>query len=406
MKSSSKIYTPRRGFLTSWFIALLSLIFLALLYTIIVYVLPIKIDPNLDNSFDAFSYAYAINDDPSLAQEQQRFLILYPYLSVEWLFLYAPLLNFAFLTPSLFLMRKYVGRQSFYILLACLALPESLIFVSGISKEGLGIAAAISVSVGLTLLAQGEKRVTGILMCILGVIIAELSRPFFGAVFVFAVLLGALPLSSGFSRKLVLLLGFIFIGFLFWASLLGPFSNDFTLAYQSAREFVNWFESEMGSDSFLKSAMRQFFSAAFASNEPTLSTILLILFAGLFKTIVYLFAVPLISPPNFTTMPAQVWAVTWQVAVSLSSLFTGMGIWRLRIKTALTLEDKCRLSFAFGLIFIIAISTAIFHVRYRAPGVIVLLLALWMAIPMRKMRIPWPAFFALATSTFAFISVS
>lgn len=406
MKIYRDILHPRSKYNISSLSALFFLIFLAYLYALAVYLLPLTIDNNLDNSFDAFSYAYAIYDDNLMARESQRFLSLYPQLSVESVFLYAPLLNISFLIPSLIVMRINATREEFLIFIACLTLPESLIFLGGVSKEGLGIAAATSVISGLTLLAQGKKRVTGFFMCILGVSIAELSRPFFGLVFGFAVLLAALPLLSVFSRKLVYFFCFVFTALILWAILLGPYSDDFSTLYHSAREFVQWFESEMGSESYIKSAVRQFFSAAFSSDDPTLATILLIFLAGFIKSIVYLLAIPLISPPNFTTIPAQIWAATWQVAVSLSSIFIGVGIWRLRRKLTLSLEDKCRLTFSLSLIFLIAISTAIFHVRYRAPGVIVLLLALWMAMPMRKIHILRPTFFVLGTTSLIFISMS
>ena len=113
---------------------------------------------------------------------------------------------------------------------------------------------------------------------------------------------------------------------------------------------------------------------------------MLVGFAAAGKAIVYVLAIPLIAPTNFTNMPAQTWALTWQVAVSMSSVAMVAGLYQLR-NYRLDKETKCRLWFGLALMFIIALSTAFFHVRYRAPAVIILLATIWLVVPAYRRRL-------------------
>ena len=52
-------------------------------------------------------------------------------------------------------------------------------------------------------------------------------------------------------------------------------------------------------------------------------------------------------------------------------------------------QSRAILTFGFMLLFLLAISTAIFHVRYRAPAVVALFMACWVArseagLPVRR----------------------
>lgn len=363
-----------------------------------VYVIPQLSGQSIEGAYDAFAYAEILTTDPSLAREMQPFLNLYPDWSGASLFFYALLLHAFLLVPALNSLRFSLGRGGLAIVLAAISVPESAMFLGSISKEGLGIVAVVAAMAGQTLILRGNLwRGTG--LCSYAVLIAEMSRPFYGFPFGTALLIGFIPALPKAGRQLVYasLMIALFIGA--WAILYGPFAAAFTEKYQAAKLFLDWFEEEMGSDSAVKAAIRQFFALAFSNDQPSFILLLMICLAAIGKAAVYILAIPSIAPAGFTNMPAQAWALTWQAAASMSSIAVVVGFFGIR-KRALDTHSKCRLWFGLTLLLMISISTAIFHVRYRAPAVVVLLATVWLVAPSHRRWLVWmtmPAVFASVT---------
>lgn len=377
---------------------------LSLYFCVAVYIVPQLSGQSIDGAYDAFSYAASMTEDPALARDLQPFLHLYPSWSRTALFFYALLLHALLLVPSLIVLRRFWGRGGLAIVLAAIAVPESAMYLGSVSKEGLGIVAIVAALAGQSLVVRGNAW-RGALMCVYAVAIAEVSRPLYGFPFGAALLIGFLPALRPVARRLTY--AFLAVGFVFgtWVILYGPFASEFTDIYQSAKQFLDWFEKEMGSDSPVKSATRQFFASAFGGDRPSPAVLVLICLAAIGKAIVYVLAIPLIAPANFTDMPAQAWALTWQVAASMSSVAMVTGLFMLR-KHELDTESKCRLWFGLALMLVISISTAIFHVRYRAPAVVVLLAAVWLVSPAHRRWLVWMTLPTLFATAIALISTA
>jgi hypothetical protein len=358
----------------------LVLLILSFSYCVAVYVLPTLSHQEIEGSYDAFSYAANLNSDPIFARELQPFLIAYPG---GWNAAFTPFfaltLHFILLVPPAIAFASLFESPELAALFAALAIPESAMFLGSISKEGLGLIAVASAIAAQAMIIRG-RGIGGVVMAIYAVGIAEFSRPFYGVPFGTALLIGFLPACRPVVRRRIYFSIAVLLAFVTWALLYGPFASSFTEKYQAAKAFLDWFEQEMQSDSPIKAATRELFSLVFASDEPSLMLIILVLASAVGKAIVYIIAIPLVAPANFMTMPAQTWALTWQVASSLSSLAVIGGLWRVR-HTPLDVESKCRLVFGFVLLLVISVSTAIFHVRYRAPAVVAILAAVWMAVP-------------------------
>jgi hypothetical protein len=366
-----------------------------------VYVVPSLSGQDFDGSFDAFSYALIMTDDPFFARQAQPFLRLYPEWPGTSLFIYAVLLHGFLLIPPLISLRSSLGSKGVSIILAAIAIPESAIFLGAISKEGLGIVAVVAALAGQTLLVRGQA-VRGLAMSSYAVAIAELSRPFYGIPFGVALAISFLPALRSSTRLLMCFFALIAVIVGVWEILFGSFADEFTEKYQSAKQFLDWFEVEMGSDSPFKAAVRKFFSLAFVSDSPSPMVLLFVLLAAIGKTFVYLLAIPLIAPAEYSQMPAQAWALTWQVATSLSTITIVVGLFRLRSFT-LNKENKCRLWFGIALLTIISISTAIFHVRYRAPAIVALLAAMWLVTNPHRRWFIWMSMLTFCATGIALV---
>lgn len=380
------------------------LLMVSLAFCVLVYVIPAISGQSIDGAYDAFAYAANMSENPIFARELQPFLNIYPSWSGTVLFFYALLLHMILAMPALISLRALLGRGGVTIVLAAMMIPESTMFLGSISKEGLGIVAVIVALAGQTLVIR--RRVgRGVLMCAYSILIAEVSRPFYGIPFGAALIIGFLPAIRPSTRLRIyfLLLVGLIIGL--WAILLGPFASEFTEKYLAAKQFLDWFEEEMGSDSPVKATIRQFFALAFGSNEPSLILILLISFAAIAKALVYVLAIPLVAPANFSNMPAQTWALTWQVAATVSSIAMATGLARVR-KINLGKESKCRLLFGVMLMLAISVSTAIFHVRYRVPAVVVILAAIWLVLPPPRWVVMWMTLLTLCASAIALVMTS
>lgn len=339
-------------------------------------------------AFDAFTYAAHLTDDAALARQLQPFLAAYPAsLHRAALPIYALCLHSVLLAAPLLGIKKALGRKGLIATVAALSIPESAMFLGSISKEGLGIVAVVAAISGQALYLNGKKT-HGTLMCIYAIAVAEFSRPLYGFPFAAALLVGFLPILSVRQRYTiyVALCTAAVVGG--WAILAGPFAAEFTEKYQTAKQFLDWFEREMGSDSLVKSSVRGFFALAFNGEEPSLSLLILITFAAIGKAIVYAIAIPLIAPAAFNEMPAQTWALTWQVAASATSIAIIASFFKIRSKH-LSIDDQCRFYLGIALLFIISISTAFFHVRYRAPAVVVILMATWLIKPEDSRSLFW-----------------
>ena len=79
-------------------------------------------------------------------------------------------------------------------------------------------------------------------------------------------------------------------------------------------------------------------------------------------------------------MPYFTWALVWQVATSISSIYCTAGVLSATTRKQFsTPRAQSLLLLAGSLLFLIAISTAIFHVRYRAPAVVAFVAAIAIA---------------------------
>ena len=103
-------------------------------------------------------------------------------------------------------------------------------------------------------------------------------------------------------------------------------------------------------------------------------------------------------------MPALTWALTWQIAASLSSFSILVGFIKLIHTDYLSTDNWCRLWFGLSLMFLIALSTPIFHVRYRAPAVVALLLAINLVHPNVRKNKLWMSFPTLIGTTVAILN--
>lgn len=375
---------------------------LVLAYSVLVYVIPTSSGHSVTSAYDAFTYALMLSDDAETAREFQPFLSAYPgHLSRSMVQLYGAALHLSLLALPVLVLHRVLGQKACLVILTALAIPESAIFLGAVSKEGLGIVAVTAVFAASALYFR-QRYVGACFMAAYAVGIAEFSRPGYGVPFAVAMLAGLIPAFPRRVRRSLPSAALIAFAVGAWMILAGPYREEFTEQYQTARTFLEWFEENMGSDSPIKGAVRAFFSAVFGSEEPSFFLLVLIAIAALGKALIYLLAVPLISPPSYQEMPAQTWALTWQVATSISTAVVIVSLWPLR-KISLTVEDRSRLWFAFSLLFLISISTAIFHVRYRAPAVVAILAASWLA-NRRPQHSTWMTVAALGASSLAILT--
>lgn len=379
---------------------MLGLIFIVIIYSLLVYVVPTLSNQSYIGSFDAYTYAMIVADDSENAKNLQPFLGAYPAkLSIALLPLFAVVLHTALLVFPLLALSAKLDRRQMLIIFSALAVPESALFLGAVSKEGMAITAVIAVLAGQVYFFSSRPKI-GFLLTAYAIAIAEYSRPGFGYPFIVAVLGSYFPCLKQRTRRLIVFLVIVIAAICAWLILVGPLKDQATETYTEAKIFLEWFEDNLGSNSPIKTAIRSFFALIFSNDEPSLLFLGMAIIMAALKAVVYLLSIPLISPPSgASTMPVFTWQITYQVATTISTLSMVYGLNKLRkTSTPLLTLDRCRLWFGFLLLFLISISTAIFHVRYRAPAVVAILIAIWLA---RKKR--GEAFF---TMTFVGISAA
>lgn len=377
----SLVEAPKKPWRPSIPLAFICFFLTVLLYSLLVYVVPTLSGQDIAESFDAFSYAEWLQEDPKFIKERQPFLTAYPAsLAAASLPIYAVILHFSLLAAPLLILCKRLKRHELFIFFATLSIPESAIFLSAVSKEGLSIVAVIAAFAGQKLFFE-KKMAQSILLTAYGIAIAAFSRPGFGYLFLVAVLAGYYPILTKRDKAAIQWLASFSVVMLIWIILYGPLKEQASEAYTAGKEFVEWFEINMSNDdSAFKSSVRGIFALVFLYDQPSLLFLLIAAISGFMKAVVYFFAIPAIAFPSFTKMPSLTWALTWQFAVSTSSFLMIYNTWMIfKIRQHLTIEDRCRLWFGYVFFFLLAISTFIFHVRYRAPAVVAILIGCWMA---------------------------
>ena len=373
-----------------------------------VYYIPVLSGEDLYGTFDAFNYPRLVNINKDFAVSFQRFLILYPErLPSEYHPFYAIALHFCLMLPIILTMRFLADRSVILPIFLALLIPESTIFTGAVSKEGITICAVLAGAFMLVAYSNKQSRIAFFLF-VYAIALAELSRPSFGAVFSIALLVSLIPMLSRDVRSLMLLGGLLFFIFLV-VLLFGPLYPKFLQVYQDARSFLFFFESDFASNSPLKAAIRGVFLIAFNDDIPSFFFIFIAILFAFIKSIIYLFAVPIVALPDRISMPFFTWALSWQVATSMSSFCLLVEfVSAYRNKYFQSRQSRAILTFGFMLLFLLAISTAIFHVRYRAPAVVALFMACWVArseagLPVRRYWILMQAL-TIGSAVFAIIA--
>ena len=367
-----------------------------LITSFLVYIFPVWIDFDTTGAFDAYAYVSYLNENPVDAREIQRFLWLYPpNVMPSWaLNIYAVLLHLVLAVPVYIVACTLENKWNVKAALIAILSFESLLFIATASKEGLGLLGVFS-AICFHLLINERRYKAAFFLAIYSVLLSELSRPKFGLIIAACLLLSLIPYSSLKWRRLFLFLIFIFASLVVWSILRGPFAESFAERYAVGRNFLEWFEVEMPSESGLKAEVRGFFSIIFAPEEPTLSFVLIAFALSVAKALVYLFALPIIALPTFPNLPAQTWALTWQLATTASVflLFGGLvNVWRGRANKIHKMHAAL-LTFSVVLLYALALSTFIFHVRYRAPAIVSLLAVLIMIGAVRVRHVAFSVVF-------------
>ena len=372
---------PKKSWRSSVTLAFACFFLVVLLYSLLVYVVPTLSGQDIAESFDAFSYAEWLQEDPEFIKERQPFLTAYPAsLAATLLPIYAAILHFSLLAVPLVILCKHLKRHEMFIFFAALSIPESAIFLGAVSKEGLSIVAVIAALAGQKLFFE-KKIAQSILLTACAIGIAAFSRPGFGYLFLVAVLGGYYPSLTKRNKAVIRWLVMFSVVMLIWIILYGPLKEQASEAYTNGKEFIEWFEVNLSNDdSAFKSSVRGIFALVFLYDQPSLIFLSIAVISGFMKAVVYFLAIPAIAFPSFTKMPSLTWALTWQFAVSTSSIVLVYNTWTIfKMRRQLTVENRCRLWFGYIFFFLLAISTFIFHVRYRAPAVVAILIACWMA---------------------------
>ncbi len=362
-------------------IAFAALSFVILIYSVLVYVIPTLSGQDTTGAFDAFNYSRFLAVYPQYIVERQPFLAAYPSgLSPILLPIYATGLHLALLSLPLYLLNTLIGSKNILIIFAALAIPESALFLGAVSKEGLSIVAVIGVFTGYFYYFSKRAR-SAFMLWTYAIIIADYSRPGLGLLYGLAIFSGLYPSFDKENKRRILLLTGLLVIVCIWIILYGPMKEQAIEAYVTGKEFLIWFEENMGNqDSKIKSGIRSLFSLVFFYDTPTLAFIILATICGFLKAAIYFIALPVISLPAVSAMPSMTWALTWQFAVSGSSLVMIYNTYYIfKQRKFLTVIQRCLLQFSFTLFLIFSASTFIFHVRYRAPGVVAILIATWLS---------------------------
>ncbi len=367
-----------------------------LITSFLVYIFPVWIDLDTTGAFDAYAYVSYLNENPVDAREIQRFLWLYPpNVMPSWaLNIYAVILHLVLAIPVYIAACTLGNKWNVKAALIAILSFESLLFIATASKEGLGLLGVFS-AICFHLSLDERRYKAAFFLAIYSVFLGELSRPKFGLIIAACLWLSLIPYASLKWRRMFLLLIVAFASLMVWSILRGPFAESFAERYAVGRNFLEWFEVEMPSESGLKAEVRGFFSIIFASEEPTLSFVLIAFALSVAKALVYLFALPIIALPTFPNLPAQTWALTWQLATTASVVLLAGGlvnVWRGRT-SRIHKVHAALMTFSVVLLYALALSTFIFHVRYRAPAIVSMLSVLIMIGAVRVRHIAFSVIF-------------
>lgn len=352
-----------------------------------IYVVPVLLDSNTFEAFDSFAYVSYINEDPQAAREAQRFLNIYPANAMPNLALnlYGSMLHLVLLAPLLVACTALKNRERLISAVVALLTSESLLFLGTASKEGLAVVAVFGCICAHFFLDE-ERHWGFVLSSLYAIGIAEISRPKFGVIFLVCMIISLIPYLSAVARLRILTIFSVAVLVGVWVVLKGPLAEPFAERYETGKTFLEWFEREMPSESSMKGAVRGFFSLAFASDEPSVFFIAIVFLLSVLKAIIYLFAIPLISPPEFSALPAQTWALAWQISTSFSTVFVFAALLRWKRLCVIDRSQAALLIFGSLLLYAIALSTFIFHVRYRAP-VMVSMISVFLMLGVIKKRV-------------------
>lgn len=337
------------------------------------------------DAFDGFLYAQYVLDGQHNILDAQPFLTTYfevrQQVDPEF---FAPLLHLSMVVPALLLLASFErGREILLPTMLALCLPEFVLFLAGTSKEGPAIAGVVWFAAAFAVY-RAQPWLAAI-PALIGALCFEFSRPYFSVV-----PLGTLAVAwfilAPRREKVIAALSALFIAPLaYWW-----FDRELLALYMTLEdvvslhaEFLAWFEENMGSDSALKDVVRKALSLALLDIGGWSLLILgpLLLLA---KAAIYTFAIPLIAlPPTWQDNAGYVWSLIWQISASVSSVFiiafVLTKLWP-AVKSADRME-RIFMLFAVGLSIAIAASTLIFHVRYRAPAELALLVVVFKHMP-------------------------
>lgn len=366
-------------------VAFISYVVAILLYVAVIYVFPWKLDPEIFGAFDSHSYAFRLLNDLDQARIDQPFLNFYyaGFSSSEYFHYFAAALHSVLLLP-LFLCVRGDSFSAIRRAIYCVVLfPEFIIFFSTVSKEGLAIIGSLAFSLSVVMFSA-ERLVRGVGLFLYGVGLFEASRPGFSIIPVGAMVMALILPICGVSRPFRNALIFLLFGVLLGSvAIYGPSAELVADLYERGRDYLIWFEDNMGSDSIIKSLARTTFSLPFSTERPGVVTSVIVVFASVLKSVFYGFALPILSLPRFDNPVPQVWAISWQIAATVTSLILLASFVFFRKHSVDTTPWRVGASFGVYFIYIVAASTFIFHVRYRAPAVAALLFFVFIYRPVR-----------------------
>lgn len=347
---------------------LLFLLLLIISCCFLVYVLPSRGSASIGDSFDTFIYALSNEFDPNEIRLKQRFLQLYPpAISAQYVQIFASILHFSLLAFALLIARSRLHPIYLVNVLAAACTPESVLFLSCVSKDALSVLASLVLCLAIVSSYLPNSTFRLLPLPILGFLLGEASRPGLGFVFIYIFFVSLWPLHARYVRQLISIFSLLGATVLLWFVISGPLHEVSQEALSQAQSFLVSFERDLASQSQFKSFFRQIFASTFLSLRVDFLGVLILLVVSLFKGFVYFFAFPIVSLPSYPNPPAQVWAVTWQIAVSSTTLFTAIGLCRL-FKLNVSALNRSLLLFSLLIYFVTALSTPFLHVRYRAPA--------------------------------------
>jgi len=369
-------YLKRSGnkYFVSWKVELstyiLGAIFiLLLLYSYFVYILPVQIGSDLTGAFDAYSYANALQYTDDYVLDTQRFLFLYPQKIVAYInpHLIAIIIHGLAILPSYIWLKRHGEEKILRILLFASAFPESLLFLSSVNKEGIGICVLWSSIVAIC--AYRNKRFDFFLYFALSIILAEISRPMYGIAVGCILFAAIIPQIRSGLRHALLMLMMIGACLLFWAITFGPLNPILSEKFNAARAFVEWYNYIMPSPgSGIKAHILNLLYDKIISSEFSPSLILLAIIFIIFKALVYAFAIPTTFPYG-ASLASQTWTITLMISMTLTTLLL-ISAWISGRKQKVVGDVRYESIKLFSILFmlLIACSTIVFHFRYRVPA--------------------------------------